>query len=83
MSLWYDRKGKSYASKGPSAWIKYYAEHLAETLRQETESRFTRHFSAQEGRHSARDVDYDSDSTVRDALEAEAGVFHNVTAMTR
>ena len=73
MSLWYDRKGKSYASKGPSAWIKYYAEHLAETLRQETESRFTRHFSAQEGRHSARDVDYDSDSTVRDALEAEAG----------
>ena len=73
MSLWYDRKGKSYASKGPTAWIKYYAEHLAETLRQETEARFTRHFSAQEGRHSARDVDYDNDRTVRDALETEAG----------
>lgn len=52
MSLWYDKKGKTYASKGSSSWIKYYAEHLVNGLA----SRLEGHFAGSVGKHKATDV---------------------------
>ncbi len=52
MSLWYDKKGKTYASKGSASWIKYYAEHLFGSLT----ARLEGHYKGAEGKHRAEDV---------------------------
>ena len=71
MSLWYDKKGKEYATKGPTSWIKYYAEYLVSSLRDQIDARLTRHYAGTEGRHKADDIDVDQNTTVKESLAAE------------
>ncbi|MBE5041088.1 hypothetical protein [Ructibacterium gallinarum] len=71
MSLWYDKKGKEYATKGPTSWIKYYAEYLVSNLRDQMDARLTRHYDGTEGRHRAEDIDFDESATVKEMLETE------------
>ena len=71
MSLWYDKKGKEYATKGPTSWIKYYAEYLVSGLRDQMDARLTRHYDGTEGRHRAEDIDFDESATVKEMLETE------------
>ena len=68
MSLWYDKKGKSYASKGSSSWVKYYAEHLISVLKEELLSKFTRHYNGTEGKHKAEHVMYDDTTSVKSII---------------
>ncbi len=72
MSLWYDKKGKSYASKGSSSWVKYYAEHLFAAFREEVLAKFIRHFTGAEGKHKADDVLYTDSVSVKQALDLKA-----------
>ena len=79
MSLWYDKNKKSYASNGHGSWIKLYAEHLFDVLKEEIFSKFAGHYSGNEGKHQAEDVLYDN-STVKkeiDALHNESSVTNN------
>lgn len=69
MSLWYDKKGKSYASKGSSSWIRYYAEHIVKVLKEELMAKFTRHYDALEGVHRAKDILYDDSTSVKTAID--------------
>ncbi len=71
MSLWYDKQGKNYASDGKTSWIKVYAEHIVETLKNSMIAKFGMHYEGLEGRHKAEDVDYDSASTIKEKIEEE------------
>ena len=70
MSIWYDKEGKEYASRGKTSWIKFYAEYLTDKLRKEIEAEQKLHYSGKSGRHTAEDVDYDKDNTVKEAIRA-------------
>lgn len=70
MSIWYDKEGKEYASRGKTSWIKFYAEYLTDKLRKEIEAEQKLHYSGKSGRHTAEDVDYDEDNTVKEAIRA-------------
>ena len=70
MSIWYDKEGKEYASRGKTSWIKFYAEYLTDKLRKEIETEQKLHYSGKSGRHTAEDVDYDKDNTVKEAIRA-------------
>ncbi len=67
MSLWYDKKGKTYASKGSSSWVKYYAEHLASALA----ARLEGHYKGTEGKHRADHVLVDGQTSVTEALDTK------------
>ncbi len=65
MSLWYDKKGKTYASKGSSSWVKHYAEHLFKTLT----ARLEGHLHGGEGKHRASDIIFDDSRTLAQTLD--------------
>lgn len=68
MSLWYDKNKRSYASNGHGSWIKLYAEHLFDVLKEEIFSKFAGHYSGNEGKHSAEDILCD-DSSVKEKID--------------
>ncbi len=67
MSLWYDKRGKSYASKGNSSWVKYYAEHLFNALT----ARLDGHYKGAEGKHKAEDVLTKTNQSVAEILDTK------------
>ncbi len=67
MSLWYDKKGKTYASKGSSSWVKHYAEYLVNTLT----ARLEGHYKGTEGKHRADTILVDDKTSVAEALDAK------------
>ena len=71
MSIWYDKKGKEYASKGKISWIKVYAEYLVKNLRDEILAKLNFHYDGLEGRHSAENIDFNSELDVKSAIEKE------------
>lgn len=71
MSIWYDKKGKEYASKGKISWLKVYAEYLVKNLRDEILAKFNFHYDGLEGRHSAENIDFNSELDVKSAIEKE------------
>lgn len=68
MSLWYDKNKKSYGSNGHGSWIKLYAEHLFDVLKEEIFSKFAGHYAGNEGKHQAEDVLCDG-SSVKEKLD--------------
>lgn len=64
MSLWYDKKGKTYASKGSSSWVKHYAEHLFKTLT----ARLDGHLYGGEGKHKIEDIIFDEGFSLEGSL---------------
>ncbi|MBO5364673.1 MAG: hypothetical protein J6A56_04345 [Clostridia bacterium] len=67
MSIWHDKNGKTYASKGSSSWIKHYAEHLFASLT----ARLERHLAGTEGKHRAEDVLLENNLSMEEALAAK------------
>lgn len=65
MSLWYDKKGKVYASKGSSSWVKYYTEHLVKALT----SRLEGHFAGSIGKHKASHILTDDNHSLSETLD--------------
>ncbi len=76
MSFWYDKKGKSYATKGNSSWVKAYAEHLVASSKDGLFARLDRHIAGTEGCHKAENVIYDDTTSVQEAIKANAENIH-------
>ena len=76
MSFWYDKKGKSYASKGNSSWIKSYAEYLVTTLRDSFSTRLNKHVAGTDELHRAEAIIYDDTLSVKEVIESNANRIH-------
>ncbi len=64
MSIWYDKKGRSYASNGPTSWVKNYVEHLFALVSAQLKG----HVSGTEEKHRAEDIVYDENTSLMEAL---------------
>ncbi len=68
MSFWYDKKGKSYASKGTASWVKAYAEYLVASLKDSFSDRLNKHIAGTKEPHRAESVVYDDPISVKDII---------------
>ena len=71
MSLWYDVKNKIYASSPNDNWYISFANKLCDKLSTALSSRITSHTAGNEERHSANDIDYSEDKTLKETLDEE------------
>lgn len=71
MSLWYDVKNKIYASSPNDNWYISFTNKLCDKLSTALSSRITSHTAGNEERHSANDIDYSEDKTLKETLDEE------------
>ena len=67
MSLWYDSRRHEYAMDGKNGWFIKYCDKLAADLSRICEE----HFKGLANRHTADDVDYDEEMTVKEKIDYE------------
>lgn len=71
MSLWYDVKNKIYASSPNDNWYISFANKLCDKLSTALSSRITSHTAGNGERHTAVDIDYSEDKTLKETLDEE------------
>ena len=73
MSIWFNTRKGEYASDGKRGWLKAYCDEAINGLREI----LTSHISGASSRHSADDVDYSDDTTVKDKIDSVEAYMKN------
>ncbi len=69
MAIWYDANQKKYSNDGKESVIKSYIDERISAEAEECEERLEAHADGTSLRHSAEDVDYGTDKTVKEKID--------------
>ena len=82
MSLWYDVKKKIYASSPNDNWYISYIKKMCDKLSTALSARIASHTAGDAERHTANDIDYSEDRTLKEALDEEISICKDNDAST-